>query len=122
VLFGKHTDKLPADRDKGVRTLPVILGEQRSRKVVVSLLMAQYLLSIGLVLNGSFHWSLLLVLLNFPNLLRTIKVFQQPKPMARPEAYPAEIWPLWFSAHTFRHTRKFTSLFLVGVLIDTLIH
>ncbi|HSL32435.1 MAG TPA: prenyltransferase, partial [Candidatus Limnocylindrales bacterium] len=31
VLFGKHIDKIVADTKKGVRTLPVILGEQRAR-------------------------------------------------------------------------------------------
>ena len=42
VLFGKHTDKLEFDREKGIRTLPVILGESLSRKVTVGLLLAQY--------------------------------------------------------------------------------
>ena len=31
VLFGKHIDKIEADGKKGVRTLPVILGERRAR-------------------------------------------------------------------------------------------
>src|SRR5919106_2411342 len=30
VLFGKHIDKIEADRKKGVRTMPVILGERRA--------------------------------------------------------------------------------------------
>ncbi|TCZ46515.1 prenyltransferase, partial [Roseicella aquatilis] len=30
------------------------------------------------------------------------------------------IWPLWFSAFAFRHTRQFTSLFLLGLIADTL--
>src|SRR5439155_26928886 len=33
VLFGKHIDKIEADTKKGVRTLPVILGERRARDV-----------------------------------------------------------------------------------------
>jgi 1,4-dihydroxy-2-naphthoate octaprenyltransferase len=122
VLFGKHIDKIRADRDKKVRTLPVILGESLSRKVVVAMLVSQYLLSIGLVLGGSFHWALLLVLLNLSNLFQVSKVYQQPKPENRPPGYPEEVWPLWFSAHAFGHTRKFTSLFLVGVLIDVLLY
>ncbi|MEH6584060.1 MAG: prenyltransferase [Halioglobus sp.] len=122
VLFGKHTDKLAADRDKGVRTLPVVLGERWSRHVVVAMLVCQYLLSLALVVSGTFHWALLLVSLNLPNLIEVRRVFQHSKPEARPEGYPEEIWPLWFSAHAFRHTRKFTSLFLLGVLIDTALH
>ncbi len=122
VLFGKHTDKLSADRDKGVRTLPVILGDALSRKVVVAMLASQYLLSIALVVNGSFHWALLLVLFNLPKLIQVSRVYQLPKPASRPEAYPEEVWPLWFSAQAFGHTRTFTSLFLVGLLIDCLFH
>jgi 1,4-dihydroxy-2-naphthoate octaprenyltransferase len=122
VLFGKHTDKLAADRDKGVKTLPVMLGEKRSRTVVIAMLLAQYLLSIGLVVSGSFHWALLLVFLSLPNLAEVHRAFRAPKPTVRPENYPEEIWPLWFSAHAFRHTRQFTSLFLLGVLIDALLH
>ena len=41
VLFGKHTDKLSFDSDKGIRTLPVLLGESLSRKVTVALLIAR---------------------------------------------------------------------------------
>ena len=121
VLFGKHTDKLEADRGKGVNTLPVILGERRSRYCVLGMIAAQYLLSIGLVLSGSFGWALLLVLISLPVLPGLFRIYQQPKPGARPEGYPEEVWPLWFSAHAFRHTRRFTSLFLVGVVIDTLL-
>ena len=121
VLFGKHTDKLLADKSKGVNTLPVILGERRSRRAVTAMIAAQYVLSIALVAAGSFGWALLLVLLNLPNLPELFRVYQRPKPADKPGVYPEEVWPLWFSAHAFRHTRRFTSLFLVGVVLDTLL-
>ncbi len=120
VLFGKHTDKLVADRAKGVNTLPVIIGERQSRHCVLAMILAQYLLSVALVATGSFGWPLLLVLLNLPKLPALYRIFQTPKPDAKPDTYPAEVWPLWFSAQAFRHTRHFTSLFLLGVVLDTL--
>jgi 1,4-dihydroxy-2-naphthoate octaprenyltransferase len=120
VLFGKHTDKLAADKAKGVNTLPVIIGERLSRHCVLAMIIAQYLLSIALVMTGSFGWPLLLVLVNLPKLPALYRIFQQPKPDAKPGIYPAEVWPLWFSAQAFRHTRQFTSLFLLGVVLDTL--
>ncbi|MDH4040721.1 MAG: prenyltransferase [Gammaproteobacteria bacterium] len=120
VLFGKHTDKLGADKAKGVNTLPVLIGEKLSRHCVLAMILAQYLLSIALVATGSFGWPLLLVLLNLPQLPALYRVFQTPKPEAKPGTYPAEVWPLWFSAQAFRHTRHFTSLFLLGVVLDTL--
>jgi 1,4-dihydroxy-2-naphthoate octaprenyltransferase len=121
VLFGKHTDKLEADKAKGVNTLPVILGEKLSRYAVIGMIAAQYLLSVALVLSGSFGWALLLVMLSLPELPRLLRVFAQPKPDGPPADYPDNIWPLWFSAHAFRHTRRFTSLFLVGVVLDTVL-
>ena len=36
VLFGKHIDKIEADRKLGVRTLPVILGEARADRRTVA--------------------------------------------------------------------------------------
>jgi 1,4-dihydroxy-2-naphthoate polyprenyltransferase len=121
VLFGKHTDKLEADRSKGVNTLPVLIGERSARLAVLAMLAGQYLLSAVLVARGSFGWPLLLVALSLPSLARLGAAYRSPKPAQRPPDYPAEIWPLWFSAQAFRHTRQFTSLFLVGVVLDTLL-
>ena len=121
VLFGKHTDKLEADKSKGVNTLPVILGERLSRYSVLAMITAQYLLSIGLVLSGSFGWPLLLVVIGLPVLPRLFRVYWQPKPSEAPESYPEDVWPLWFSAHAFQHTRRFTSLFLLALVLDTLL-
>jgi len=121
VLFGKHTDKLEADKAKGVNTLPVILGEKLSRQCVLAMIGAQYLLCILLVLAGSFGWVLLLVLLNARSWPRLRAVFSQAKPERPPADYPEDIWPLWFSAHAFRHTRQFTTLFLIGLVLDTIL-
>ena len=122
VLFGKHTDKLEADRARGVNTLPVILGEKLSRQCVLAMIGAQYLLCILLVLAGSFSWALLLVLFSARSWPRLQAMFGQPKPERPPAGYPEDIWPLWFSALAFRHTRQFTTLFLTGVVLDTILH
>jgi 1,4-dihydroxy-2-naphthoate octaprenyltransferase len=119
VLFGKHTDKLEADQRKGVHSLPVIIGERRARHSIAIMISAQYLLCVALVLAGSFSWPLLLVLLNLPWLPRMFAILARRKPDSSPSDYPADVWPLWFSAWTFRHTRRFTTLFLAGVILDT---
>ncbi|MEZ5573082.1 MAG: prenyltransferase [Halioglobus sp.] len=120
VLFGKHTDKLRADQGKGVHTLPVIIGERRARLSIGSMICTQYALCIALVVAGSFHWPLLLVLVNAHMLPALFQVLARSKPETRPETFPAHVWPLWFSAYAFSHTRRFTLLFLAGVLLDTL--
>jgi 1,4-dihydroxy-2-naphthoate octaprenyltransferase len=122
VLFGKHTDKLEADRGKGVHTLPVIVGEQMARRSVVGMICAQYGLCLALVLTGSFSWPLLLVFLNAPSLPALFSVLGQSKPESPPAEFPADVWPLWFSAFAFNHTRRFTLLFLAGVILDTLLY
>ncbi|MEH6516125.1 MAG: prenyltransferase [Halioglobus sp.] len=118
VLFGKHIDKIEMDEEKQVRTLPVLLGEHRARRWVIVMVTLQYLLTIGLVVGGLFHWALLLPLLSLRSLWRLIATYRCPKPEQRPERYPLNIWPLWFSAYAFRHTRIFTSLFVLGLLLD----
>jgi 1,4-dihydroxy-2-naphthoate octaprenyltransferase len=118
VLFGKHTDKLDADRDKGVYSLPVLLGEKRARQAVVAMLVLQYIMSIGLVLTQLCGWPMLLVLLNLPSLRRLSQAYAQVRPEERPDDFPVEVWPLWYSAHAFDHTRKFSGLFLLALLLD----
>lgn len=122
VLFGKHTDKLEADQSKGVSTLPVLIGERLARHATIGMICAQYLLCLVLVLSGSFSIALLLVCINLASLPQLLRVFARAKPDSPPPDYPPEVWPLWFSAHAFSHTRKFTSLFLVGMLLDTLLY
>ncbi len=117
VLFGKHIDKIDLDAGKGVRTLPVILGESRARYWVIGMLCLQYLGCLWLVFSGRESWLLLAVGVNLPALWRLLQVYQNPKPAQRSDNFPEEIWPLWFSAFAFDHTRKFTSLFVLSLLI-----
>ena len=121
VLFGKHTDKLAEDKAKGVNTLPVILGERQARHWVLLMILLQYLVCILLVASGGFGWALLLVFLNLPTLPALIEVFRHIKPESPPADYLPGAWPLWFSAYAFVHTRRFTTLFLLGLILDTAI-
>ena len=120
TLSAQPNDKqelLPVlDAAKAVRTLPVLLGERRARHWVIAMLALQYLGCVALVMTGAAHWLLLAVLINLPVLWRLREAFSSPKPESRPEGFPEAIWPLWFSALAFDHTRKFTSLFILAQL------
>jgi 1,4-dihydroxy-2-naphthoate octaprenyltransferase len=118
VLFGKHIDKLEADTAKGVRTLPVLLGQARARRWVIGLLMVQYALLLGLIVVGYFSWYLLLVMATLKSLPAFIGVYRQPRPDQKPDDFPASVWPLWYSAFAFDHTRKFSGLLLLALLLD----
>lgn len=119
VLFGKHTDKLEQDRALGVNTLPVLIGERRSRVLIKLMLSLQYAMVCTLFYNETFGWPLLLVLVCLVAVPRCWRALDEPKPTQAPAGYPAALWPLWFSAHTFSHMRLFSSAFLIAVIIDT---
>src|SRR5262249_11742701 len=53
VLFGKHIDKIEADGSKGIRTLPVILGEAQARVVAQALMVSFFAVMALLVLAGT---------------------------------------------------------------------
>jgi 1,4-dihydroxy-2-naphthoate octaprenyltransferase len=91
VLFGKHIDKLEEDKAKGIRTLPVILGEAASRWTVVGMLVAQLGVIVYLVATGYFH----------PIMLVTLAVY--------------------CVASAFWYNRRFGGLFLVGLIADVVV-
>lgn len=121
VLFGKHIDKMQADRAKGIHTLPVILGDKASRATAVALMAAQYLLVLWLVVAGYFTPVMLVVFFAVNAFFTVTKVFAKPRPDGPPEDYPKDAWPLWFVAHAFVHNRRFGFLFLLGLLAEVVI-
>jgi 1,4-dihydroxy-2-naphthoate polyprenyltransferase len=120
VLFGKHIDKLDADAAKGIRTMPVLLGERNARYATIGMLSLEYLLVAGLVLSGYISALLLTVIFALPWYVRALRVYRQPRPSGPPPEYPPNIWPLWFAAFAFQHTRRFGGLFLLGLAADLL--
>ncbi len=118
VLFGKHIDKLQADEAKGIRTMPVLLGETNARWATIGMLTLQYLLVFWLVGTGKFSWLLLAVLGAAGWYWNSLQVYSQPRPAAPPAEYPPNVWPLWYAAFAFQHTRRFGLLFLAGLAAE----
>ena len=121
VLFGKHTDKIDFDRLKGIRTLPVILGERVSRWVTVGLLLAQYPVIAYLVVTGFFHPVMLITFLSAFSLKRVFQVFARPRPDSPPADFPKDVWPLWFVGVAFWFTRRYSGFFLLGLILDVIV-
>jgi 1,4-dihydroxy-2-naphthoate octaprenyltransferase len=118
VLFGKHIDKLDADAAKGIRTMPVLLGEKNARRATIVMLTLEYVLVLALVWSGYVSWLLLAVAGALPWYVRALRAYSHPRPAAPPAEYPPNIWPLWFAAFAFQHTRRFGGLFLLGLVLD----
>lgn len=119
VLFGKHIDKISADTPKGIRTLPVILGETRARWVAQALMIAFYPIVIGSALIGWIGPFVMLVVLGIPMLLQVLKQFSVPRPETPPQSYVG--WPLWFVGGAFIHTRRAGGLLIVGLLLNAIL-
>ena len=116
VIFGKHIDKLDMDKQKGIHTLPVVLGEKASRYAVLAMMIAPYLFTLYLIAVKFFTPVMLIVFLAIPTFLQVYPKFLHPKPSSRPEG--SRGWPLYFVGYAFCNNRKFGSLFMFGLLID----
>jgi len=115
VLMGKHTDKITHDEPLGIRTLPVILGERRARAVTLGLMVGFYLLVGVSVLVGAMPWPALLVLLALPRLVKIWPHFRRRPPDEPPVGFP--VWPLWYAALTWLHTRQAGALLVLGLAL-----
>ena len=118
VLIGRHVDKLEADSVEGIRTLPVMLGEERSLFLNQLLMISFFLFVLCLVLVGTLGVWTLLVFAAVPRLWKTLVVYQRPPPAAPPEGFP--LWPHWYVAWAFLLTRRAGGLFVLGLLIDAI--
>ena len=118
VLMGKHIDKIPWDAPDGTRTLPVLIGERRARLVTKAMMVAFYPLVVGLAVAGTVPVVSVVCLLGITRLVEVWKPFSEPKPAEPPSGFP--IWPLWFAALAFVHTRRAGALLVAGMLIGVL--
>ncbi len=121
VIFGKHIDKVQADREKGIHTLPVLVGERVARYTVLAMMVLQYAFVVYLVVIRFFTPLMLIVLLALPTFRLALAVYRHPKPAEAPKEYPASAWPLWFVAFAFGHNRRFGLLFLLGLIGDVIL-
>ena len=119
VIFGKHIDKLDMDQQKGIHTLPVVIGEKASRYTVLAMMIAPYFLTLYLIAVKFFTPILFIVLFALPAFLKIYPVFLKPKPTTRPEG--SRGWPLYFVGFAFYNNRRFGSLFMFGLLIDVVL-
>jgi 1,4-dihydroxy-2-naphthoate polyprenyltransferase len=143
VLMGKHLDKQEKDRAKGVRTLPVALGDRRARLLTQLMILAFYLATAVLAGHGDLPWPTLLVIISLPKAVRINSILSLPAPAtpkeafalaeevippdlkakfdpdAPPESYP--LWPLWYVAWGVWWVRTAGGLLVGGLLLGLLI-
>lgn len=116
VLVGKHLDKLGQDAEKGVGTLPVRLGAERARQLVVQLVHLFLFSVAGLVIARLTGPWVLLALLALPRLRLLHLCYANERPRQPPDGYP--VWPLWYVAFAMTFVRTAGGLFVVGLLLN----
>lgn len=119
VLFGKHIDKSDKDKVKKVYTLPVIIGQKAARYATLVMWISQYILFGYFIYNGTIGYPMLLILIALPSLINAYKIFLKPKPDEPGEGNTT--WPLHFASHAFVYNRKFSMLFLSGLILDVVL-
>jgi 1,4-dihydroxy-2-naphthoate octaprenyltransferase len=119
VLMGKHIDKIEWDAPQGTRTLPVLLGERRARRLTQAMMAAFYVSVAVLVGVGALPWPTLLVFAALPALAKVWKAFDRARPDRPPPRFP--VWPLWFAAIAFLHTRRAGALLVVGLAVGAIL-
>lgn len=119
VIFGKHVDKYLSDRQLGIHTLPVVIGEKAGRVSVVAMFILQYLSVFYLVAVGYFSPFVLVVVFALFEFFRILPMFRMPRPEEKPADFP-DVWPNYFVAAAFVHNRRFGMLYLLGLILETL--
>lgn len=114
--WGKHIDKIDADKKKGVGSLPVRLGEPAARMVNIFTVLLGYALVIYLVLTGFYYPTVLLVFLAAGRGWNVIKLLSQPRPKEAPAGF--DLWPRWFSTPQLLHIRLFGAMYILGIVLD----
>ncbi|MCI0611071.1 MAG: prenyltransferase [Anaerolineae bacterium] len=115
--FGKHIDKIEADKKKGVGSLPVRMGESTARMFNIITVVLSYALVLYLVFVARFFSpTVLLVFLAAGRGWRVIKLLSQPRPKEAPPGFA--LWPRWFSTPQLLHIRLFGGLYVLGIILD----
>ena len=127
MIMGKHIDKLDECRDKGVYTLPVLIGDKRARALAAAALVGQHVSLIALVVARKMPPGALLALAAAPFELRgALDVLRNGRPATAAGAkasyrgsmlpfVPARTWPLWHVAAAGWHAVTFGYWLMTGL-------
>ena len=119
VLVGKHMDKVDADREVGVRTLPAFIGNTGSAYILKIASVGFYaIITVLVVLRITGPW-ILISLLAIIRLIKAWKAFGKPKPSEPPEGWT--VWPLWYVGWAMYFNRSAGLYFVIGMIFNVLI-
>lgn len=115
VLMGKHTDKIPFDAPLHIRTIPVIIGRERSLVLTQALIAGYYVLLVAAVAARALPWPALLGIVTVPTAATVWHKLSTPPPASAPAGFP--VWPLWYAAWAFLHTRNAGAVLVLSLAL-----
>ncbi len=120
INMSKHIDKREDDKERGVGTFPVRVGEAFARRTNQFAIIMIYVVIAYLVFVPHYFTPILLItFIAIKDAWKAIKVLNVPKPAQAPEGWPG--WPVWFSAFAFLHNRNFGGLLVLSLVLDALL-
>ena len=120
ILTGKHIDQMSFDSPRGIRTLPVLIGERAARVLNLIVICAIYVIVVILIILGRLTPFAALIVLAVPRAVHAIKIMSRPRPAAAPEGYVG--WPLWYHRVCLQHDRVFGWTYIGGLAAGAIWH
>lgn len=115
VLMGKHVDKIAYDAPLAIKTVPVLLGRERSLALTRALIAGYYVLLVAAVVARCLPWPALLGIVTVWTARAVWGPLSRPVPPVKPRGFP--VWPLWYAAWTFVHTRRAGAALVAGLAL-----
>jgi 1,4-dihydroxy-2-naphthoate octaprenyltransferase len=120
ILTGKHTDQMVFDSGRGIRTLPVLIGESSARALNIVAIAAIYCIIATLIALGRLTPFAAASIIAFPRAVHAIKIMSRPRPAAPPDGYVG--WPLWYHRACLQHNRVFGWAYIGGLAAGAIWH
>jgi 1,4-dihydroxy-2-naphthoate octaprenyltransferase len=118
ILTGKHIDQMNFDSQRGIRTLPVLIGERAARGLNLIALVAIYVVVAALIVLGRLTPFAAAIVLALPRAAHAMQVMLRPRPAAAPAGYVG--WPLWYHRACLEHNRVLGWTYIGGLAAGAL--
>ncbi len=116
VVLGKHLDKYAKDKEKGVKTLPVVLGWENAIMFTRINTAMFYISVIALVFFKLVTPFALLCFFSIGRFKKFMDILSTKKPETKPEGF-LELWPLWYVVWAFWFNKLAGGLFIAGLVL-----
>ena len=93
----------------------MLLGRERALVLTRALILGFYVLLVVTVAVQALPWPALIGLLALPAARQVWGPLSKPAPDSKPRGFP--VWPLWYAAWAFLHTRNAGAVLVVGLAL-----